>query len=78
MKYIVMPFAVWRFFCASFEKNLTAVFGTTKAETQSTMAKAKGKYKEIIYSGNIALVCFSDKKDDRVFIGACKTSCAVV
>ena len=48
MKYIGMPFAVWLLFEKSFEWNLTAVFGMTKAETKSTMAKAKEKYKEII------------------------------
>ena len=48
MKYIGMPFAVWQLFCRSFEKNLTAVFGISKADAKSTMAKAKGKYKEII------------------------------
>ena len=48
MKYIGMPFAVWQFFCASFEKNLPVFFGITKADAKSTMAKAKEKYKEII------------------------------
>ncbi len=70
MKYIGMPFAVWQFFCASFEKNLTAVFGATKAEDKTIVAKAKGKYKEIIYSGDIAPGCAFRKKYDRVFIGA--------
>ena len=51
MKYTGMPSAVWQFFCASFEKNLTAVFGMSKADTKSTMATAKGKYKQII--GNL-------------------------
>lgn len=51
MKYIGMPCAVWQFFCRSFEKNLPAVFGMTKAEAKSTMAKAKKSYKEII--GNL-------------------------
>ena len=48
MKYIGMPFAMWLLFGKSFERNLTAVFGMTKAETESTMAKAKEKYKETI------------------------------
>ena len=48
MKYIGMPFAMWLLFGKSFERNLIAVFGMTKAETESTMAKAKEKYKEII------------------------------
>ena len=51
MKYIGMPFAVWQFFCRSFEKNLPVFFGITKADAKSTMAKAKEKYKEII--GNL-------------------------
>ena len=51
MKYIGMPFAVWQFFCASFEKNLPAVFGISKADAKSTMAKAKETYKAII--GNL-------------------------
>ncbi len=48
MKYIGMPSAVWQFFCASFEKNLTAVFCITEADAKATMTKAKGKYREII------------------------------
>lgn len=42
---------MWQFFCASFEKNLTAIFGISEADARSTMAKAKGKYKQII--GNL-------------------------
>ncbi len=48
MKYIGMPFALWRLFCRSFEKNLTTVFGISKVDAKSTMAKVKEKYKERI------------------------------
>ena len=48
MKYIGMPFAMWLLFEKSFERNLTAVFGITKADAKSIMAKAKAQYKEII------------------------------
>lgn len=48
MKYIGMPFAMWLLFRRSFEKNLTVIFGMTRADAQSTMVKAKEKYKEII------------------------------
>lgn len=51
MKYMGMPCAVWQFFCRSFEKNLPVYFGIAKAEAKAIMAKAKGKYKEII--GNL-------------------------
>lgn len=51
MKYIGMPFAMWLLFRRSFEKNLTVIFGMTRADAQSTMVKAKEKYKEII--GNL-------------------------
>ena len=48
MKYMGMPFGMWLLFGKSFERNLTAVFGMTKADAKGTMAKAKKKYKEII------------------------------
>ena len=50
MKYMGMPFAMWQLFCASFEKNLTAVFGISKADARSTMKRARDKYKEIIWN----------------------------
>ena len=51
MKYMGIPFAMWLLFEKSFERNLTAVFGISKADAKSAMAKAKGKYKAII--GNL-------------------------
>ena len=51
MKYTGLPFAVWQFFGRSFEKNLPAFFGISKADARPIMARAKGKYKEII--GNL-------------------------
>lgn len=48
MKYIGTPFFMWLLFYASFEKNLTAVFGISKAEAESVMLKAKAKYRELI------------------------------
>lgn len=50
MKYMGMPFAMWLLFRRSFEKNLTIVFNMDKKTAQSTMVKAKKKYKEIIES----------------------------
>lgn len=51
MKYMGLPFAVWRLFCGSFKKNLPVFFNVAKADTGAVTAKAKGKYKEII--GNL-------------------------
>ena len=48
MQYIGMTFAVWQLFRTSFEKNLPAVFGMSKAEARSTMGRAKGRYREIL------------------------------
>lgn len=48
MNYIGLPAGMWRLFCASFEKNLTAVFGISKAEARRIMSTARGRYKELI------------------------------
>ena len=48
MKYNGMPFGMWTLFAASFQKQLTAVFGYDAAAAKAIIKTAKPKYKAII------------------------------
>ena len=82
MKYIGMPFAVWQFFCSSFEKNLPVFFDITKADAKSIMAKAKEEYKEIIEklpdSFEVWQLFFARKRSCAAFVAASSIYAAVV
>ncbi len=42
MKYVGMPMGMWALFGASFEKNLTAVFGLNPETAKAVSEKQKG------------------------------------
>ena len=48
MKYMGMPWGMWALFAASFQKQLTAVFGYDEAAARAITQAAKGKYREVV------------------------------
>lgn len=74
MKYIGMPFLMWKVFKKSFYKNLTTVFDLDKSQAKLVMQKAKMKYKEII----LKLPEFERGDRFKMNIIGCAMLCAVV
>ena len=50
MKYYMLPFLMWLIFKPSFRKELTNTFAYDEKEARAITAKAKIKYKELIFS----------------------------
>lgn len=48
MRYIGMPFGMWRLFARSFRRNLRTVLGFDEAAVQQILRQAKPRYKQII------------------------------
>ena len=53
MKYMGMPMGMWALFAASFQKQLTAVFGYDSDTAKGIAKNAKPKYKAILRAARI-------------------------